>query len=271
MYLPADTGYVAIAAGESHALQSDPTAPWAWGKDGRGHGEQCPPTDADFVAVAAGTVHCLGLRSNGTIVAWGWDIDGSVSTTPTDSRFIALSAGYHGMGLKSDGSIVSWGSISSNPLPNTGFVGVAAGNAFNLGLRSDGSIAAWGDNTYGQLNIPEPNTGYALVACGDLTSLALYNRYSVDATVTDGHGTVDPASQQVAWGGTATVDLLPDPYYYTTITDNSAPVAFADPYVINNVKEDHDVVVSYTRSRSRRQFHLAQLRLERRRHGLRHP
>ncbi len=52
--------------------------------------------------------------------------------------------------------------------------------------------------------------------------------------------------EKVAWGGTATIDLVPDPNCFAlSITDNGVPKAVADPYIINNVKEPHDVVVTY--------------------------
>jgi hypothetical protein len=47
----------------------------------------------------------------------------------------------HSLGLKTDGSIVAWGSNSTNqcdvPLPNTGFVVITAGYAHSLAIRRD--------------------------------------------------------------------------------------------------------------------------------------
>ena len=57
---------------------------------------------------------------------------------------------YHSLGLKADGSIVAWGDNCDGqcnvPAPNSGFVAVAAGTFHSLGLKADGSIVAWGDN-----------------------------------------------------------------------------------------------------------------------------
>jgi hypothetical protein len=57
-----------------------------------------------------------------------------------NTGFVGVAAGgYHSLGLKDDGSIVAWGSNGFGqcdvPSPNTGFVGVAAGWAHSLGLR----------------------------------------------------------------------------------------------------------------------------------------
>ncbi|MFH1150254.1 MAG: DUF5719 family protein [Actinomycetota bacterium] len=72
-------------------------------------------------------------------------------------------------------------------------------------------------------------------------------QYTVDASVSGGNGTVSPATQDVGWGETASIDITPDPGYHTaTITDNGSPAPVADPYVINNVTADHDVVVTFT-------------------------
>jgi hypothetical protein len=75
------------------------------------------------------------------------------------------------------------------------------------------------------------------------------NQYTVGASVSGGHGTVAPTSQQVAYEGTASIDLTPESgYRVATITDNGATMPVADPYVIHNVTADHSVVVAFTAS-----------------------
>ncbi len=70
--------------------------------------------------------------------------------------------------------------------------------------------------------------------------------FSADASVSSGHGTVSPASQNVIAGGTATVRITPDAgYRIASVTDNGAPVTVTNPYVINNVTANHDVVVTF--------------------------
>ncbi|MBU4274191.1 MAG: hypothetical protein KJ907_11510 [Actinobacteria bacterium] len=74
------------------------------------------------------------------------------------------------------------------------------------------------------------------------------NKYTVNASVNGGHGTATPATQSVLYGGTVSIDLKADPVYViATITDNGASKPVADPYVINNVTANHDVVVTFTR------------------------
>jgi hypothetical protein len=71
------------------------------------------------------------------------------------------------------------------------------------------------------------------------------HKYTVNATAGGAHGTVDPASQSTYYGGTATIDIVPDAgYHCSAITDNGNPVPVADPYTINDVTTDHNVVAT---------------------------
>ena len=95
-----------------------------------------------------------------------------------NTGFTAIAAGdYHSLGLKADGSIVAWGNNGYGqctvPSPNTGFTAIAAGGWHSLGLKTDGSIVAWGDNWDGQCTVPSPNTGFTAIAAGYDYSLGL--------------------------------------------------------------------------------------------------
>jgi hypothetical protein len=91
---------------------------------------------------------------------------------------MAVAAGYrHSLGLKTNGSILAWGSNADGqcdvPAPNTDFAAVAVGYYHSLGLKTDGSIVAWGLNVYGQCEVSSPNTGFTAVAAGAFHSLGL--------------------------------------------------------------------------------------------------
>ncbi len=140
----------------------------------------------DLVAVAGGYRHSLGLKDDGSIVAWGENSFGQCNVPTPNTGFIAVAGGYmHSLGLKDDGSIVAWGwnhyDQCNVPAPNTGFIAVAGGESHSLGLKDDGSIVAWGYNDYGQCNVPTPNTGFVAVAGGDAHSLGLKDDGSIVA------------------------------------------------------------------------------------------
>ena len=128
--------------------------------------------------LAGGEFHALGVKSNGSVVAWGDTFLGHTNAPSPNADFTAVAAGgFHSLGLKSDGSIVAWGDNSYGqtnvPAPNADFMAVAAGQYYSLGLRSDGTIAAWGRNDYGQCTLPVPNEGFIAVAAGANHALGL--------------------------------------------------------------------------------------------------
>ena len=120
------------------------------------------------------TTAARAQQGHGSIVGWGSQVFG----VDLNRGFVKVAAGdWHSLGLKADGSIVAWGSNNyaqcSVPEPNAGFVAVAAGGYHSLGLKADGSIAAWGYNLYGQCSVPAPNAGFVALAGGGHHSLGL--------------------------------------------------------------------------------------------------
>src|SRR5687768_7161461 len=83
------------------------------------------------------------------------------SLPPPNSGFMAVAAGnYHDMGLRSDGSVAAWGLCDVGqcdlPTPNSGFIAIAASDSTSFAMRQDGSIVAWGSNEAGEHEIPQP-------------------------------------------------------------------------------------------------------------------
>lgn len=91
------------------------------------------------MAIAAGGHHNLVLKSNGTVVAWGWNYYGQ-STVPVDLQ---------------------------------GVVAIAAGEAHSMALKSNGTVVVWGDNLYGESTVPAGLTGVTAIAAGRDHILAL--------------------------------------------------------------------------------------------------
>lgn len=93
----------------------------------------------NVVAIGAGAYHSLAVKSDGTVVAWGWD-NGGQSTVP---------AGLAGVSK------------------------VAGGYSFSIALKTDGTLVAWGDNTEGQTTLPSGATQITAIAAGASHALAL--------------------------------------------------------------------------------------------------
>lgn len=135
------TGMTAVAAGGYHslALNSNGTVrAWGWNAYGQvGDGTvQSPRLTPALVsglnnatAVAGGFEFSLALKSDGTVAAWGVNIEGQL-----------------GDGTNSAGSFVPVRVLSLSRV-----TAVAAGGYHSLAATSDGTLWTWGYNAYGQL------------------------------------------------------------------------------------------------------------------------
>ena len=185
-----DIKWVSITAGFYHTLglKSDGII-WAWGRNSEGQlGDgtivdkinpvQTSSVLIDWLCITAGQNHSLGIKSGGTLWAWGYNLNGQLGdgTTVsksypvqigTDNKWVSITTGYsHTLGIKSDGTLWAWGKNFSGQLGDgttadknspvqvgvdNKWVSVTAGGNHSLGLKSDGTLWAWGYNGYGQL------------------------------------------------------------------------------------------------------------------------
>jgi alpha-tubulin suppressor-like RCC1 family protein len=137
-----------------------------------------PPDLTNAVAVAAGPAHCLALRSDGSVVAWGWAVEGQTNIPPGLSNVVAISTGdYFCLALRSDGTVAAWGcglyGNTNVPPDLTNAVAIAMGSKHGLALRSDGTVVGWGDDSYGQIDIPPGLTNVVSIAAGGYSSMAV--------------------------------------------------------------------------------------------------
>ena len=136
----------AIAAGSSHtmALRGDGTV-WVWGANWNGQtgngtmendGYRTAPVQVetlqDVTAIAAGQSHNVVLKKDGTIWAWGLNVDGQLGI---------------GTGWNENGFYLA--PVQTNHI--SGVVSIAAGDTHTLAMRDDGTVWAWGNNTDGQI------------------------------------------------------------------------------------------------------------------------
>ena len=198
VHIGTDTDWIALAKQRymhTVALKADGSL-WAWGYNGSGQlGGATPPTpltpgsvpgfpgaaDNSWTSVTAGSDHTVGLKSDGSLWAWGSNDYGQlgVEAVPihqgtafpvqigTDSNWTVVAAGsYHTVALKSDGSLWVWGyngfaqlgdgttTDRSSPVrigTENNWTAVAPGYHHTMALKSDGSLWGWGLNAYGQL------------------------------------------------------------------------------------------------------------------------
>jgi len=132
------------------------------------------------IAAAAGAYHSLAVREDGTVWAWGCNMNGRLGDgTETDrhlpvqvkglEKAVAVAAGVkHSLALCADGTVWAWGDNLYGALGDgtnveelapvrvpglTGVTAIAAGWHHSLALRADGSVWAWGCNHFGQLGV----------------------------------------------------------------------------------------------------------------------
>jgi len=106
--------------------------------------------------LAAGGFHTAGFKSDGTVVAVGYNSDGQCGVGGWTDITQVGAGSDHTVGLKSDGTVVAVGD-NDNGQCNVGgwtdITRVAAGGGHTVGLKSDGTVVAVGWNRYGQCNV----------------------------------------------------------------------------------------------------------------------
>jgi hypothetical protein len=152
-----------------------------------------PPNATNVIALAAGDSHCLALRADGTVVAWGSNSSGQTNVPSDLTNAVSIAAGsHHSLALRSDGMVTIWGTFMGTgntnvPPEATNVVALALGPGAQhaLVLRADGTVVDWGSSY--TADIPPTAINIVSVAVGAHHSVALRS---------DG--------QVVAWGGNET-------------------------------------------------------------------
>jgi len=169
--------------------QAAPSAPAVGRLVSWGTGQVFPPNGpGDILAVSAALDHSLALKSDGTVFAWGDNMNGQCDVPAGLADVTKIAAGdFFSVALKSDRSIVTWGAndYGQRELPSnlTGVTDISAGRSHILALKNNGTVVGWGCNVFGQADVP---TGLTAVK-----SIQAEGNYSVAIKT---NGTV------VAWG-----------------------------------------------------------------------
>jgi alpha-tubulin suppressor-like RCC1 family protein len=160
------SGVVAISSyGFSMALKSDGSV-WAWGDNSFGQlGDGTTVSSATpvmvrglgpgsgVIAIAAGELHGMALKSNGTVLAWGYGADGELGNGSGASSLVPEAV--PGLG------------------PGSGVLSIAAGGGDSFAITKSGALMAWGNNVYGELGDGTLADAYSPEDVGTVTHPAL--------------------------------------------------------------------------------------------------
>ncbi len=125
-----------------------------------------------------GYIHSLAVKSDGTVVAWGYNGSGQTNVPVGLSNVVGVAGGlYHSVALVGDGTVRAWGynafGQTNVPTSLTNAVAIDAGWHFNVALKSDGTVVTWGQNTVGQASVPSKLTNVVAVSAAFNHTLAL--------------------------------------------------------------------------------------------------
>ena len=188
-------------------------------------------------SVSWGASHALALKSDGTLWAWGSNVQGQLGAGQTggmESRPVRVltqvryvsAGGAFSLALKTDGTLWAWGENSCGQL-GTGksggladsfdagvdqagpvqvlsqVVSVSAGTSHAVAVRSDGTLWAWGDNTWGQLGTGKSGGSSAQFDAGVDESRPVQVLTGVSAAYAGSNRTLALKSDGTlwAWGG----------------------------------------------------------------------
>ena len=105
-----------------------------------------PPTPAGpAVDVDAGWWKSCSVRTDGRIVCWGLNANGSDAQGPLDADFQSVSVGYeHACAIRNNGDLACWSDYNSRIDPYKGsFVSVETGRFHSCALRDNGTVECW--------------------------------------------------------------------------------------------------------------------------------
>ena len=158
----------------------------------------------------------VGIKSNGTLWAWGQNNYGGLGqndtiyrSSPTQvgvlTNWLSVAAGgYHVLATKTDGTLWAWGyngygNLGFPPSGNistptqvgllTTWLKVAAGTCHSVAIKTDGTLWSWGKNNLGQLGLGDKIYRSSPVQIGTLTnwsSIDCNNYCNTSAIKTDG-------------------------------------------------------------------------------------
>lgn len=199
--------------------------------------------------------HSLALTNDGTNWAWGYNADGELGTTstqtctnnnnPCSTTPLAISSlsnvramvggGYHSLALLSDGTVRAWGYGAYGQLGNgsqynqstpvvvtslSGVTALAGGVYYSLALKSDGTVWGWGYNGDGQLGATTSQTCFGVTCATTPIQVSGLSNATAIAAGAQHSLAVKSDGTIWAWGGNGSGQLGNG-----TTTPSSTPIA----------------------------------------------
>lgn len=155
-----------------------------------------PPNVTDnYARVSFGGGFMIGIRSNGSMTAWGVNDRGQCNIPPDVVNPVTFDAGFdHTLALLPNGRVRAWGGNGNGqlnvPATLSNVVAVSAGVNYSMALRSNGTVVVWGGDPQYLLNPPPGLNQVKAISAGMYHALAVKQDGRV---VTWGTGQFPPA------------------------------------------------------------------------------
>jgi len=164
-----------------------------------------------FIDVSAGQNHTLAVKTNGSLWAWGCNLQGQLGNGETsrlpntfpikimEEAFLVSASVEHSMAVKTDGSLWTWGRNNYGQLGDgtetdrsapvkimEDVTAISSGANFSMAIKTDRSLWAWGFNGHGYLGDGTvTNRNNPVKIMDDVVSVSAGNSHSM-AIKTDG-------------------------------------------------------------------------------------
>ncbi len=162
-------------------------------KDAKQKSNDCWDKAAVRQSIAAGYWHTVGLKSDGTVVATGWNNLGQCDTSNWTNVVAVSVSSTHTVALKSNGTVYATGfnhEGQCNVASWKDIVSISAGSNHTIGLKKNGTVVAVGSNDANQCAVSEWEDIIA-VAAGNQHTIGLKSDGTVVATGWNGLGQCD--------------------------------------------------------------------------------
>jgi len=198
--------------------------------------------------IAAGQNNSIALKSDGTIIAWGKNIDGWAKPPEGLTGVVDIYAkDTTFMARKSNGTVVVWGSnsVGEATIPSglTNVISMASAGKHTLVVSrmlagfDSGKVIGWGLNGDGQSVVPSSavDGGIAKVAAGAYYSMALKNDGTIIDWGSNGPGATSMPSElsNAATSNVAAIDA--GIYYALALKKDGTVVAWGKEYNGNGI------------------------------------